>query len=110
MTEQTKIPMPSEGGNSIERDSQLVERLGLHDRTIIWKRVKRMNQQAVRPDVGLNETQCRWRQAIRRVETVRERRTLAVQQQLLMHVQKDFRRQSLNLIAHVNADAARNLD
>ncbi len=83
---------------------QLEQGLRFHDRTVLRKCVERMDQQAVRPDVRLNETQSCWRQSIGRTEAVRDGGSLAVVLQFLVHVEEHFRRELFDLIAHVIRD------
>jgi len=89
---------------------QFEQRLCLDDRTVFRKRVERVDQQTVRPDIRLNETQSRGRQSVWRRKAARNRRTLAVVVQFLVHVEKHFRRQLFNLIARVISDSIAALD
>lgn len=75
----------------------LEQRLSLHDRTIHGKGVARMDQHTVRPNVDLKIAERGGRQSICWREDVRQRCLLAVQQQLLVHHEKDFGTKSLAL-------------
>lgn len=60
-----------------------------------------MNQETVWPDVRLDKAQSCWRQSIRRGKAVRDRGSLAVILQFLVHIQEHVRWQLFHLVTHV---------
>ena len=89
---------------------QFEQRLSFHDSTIFRKRMEGVDQQAVWPDIGLDEAQSGRRQPIWRVEAMRSGSPLTVMLKFFVHVEEHFGGQFLNLITHVIHDSVTALE